>query len=205
MRVATGLALLAVPALLAACGGGGRSPATDIAILAVNPNVGRAAFHLRCGPAGGDVADPARACAALAASPRLITKPKPFVCWGGPASWWDVTFSGRLDGRPVRRHFSTCWTPQMRTLGRLGIAQGLRAHLLPRRRERIMQGESATFVLGQLRPGDAVTCFSHRHPLEIGVPLGPGTPEVGWGRKGGTMATLRITRHGDGSVTATCS
>ena len=68
-----------------------------------------------------------------------------------------------------------------------------------------MQDESATFVSGQLRPGDAVTCDSHGHPLEIGVPLGQGTPEVGWGGSGRTIATLRITRYGDGSVTASCS
>ena len=204
MRVATALALLALPALLVGCSGSRRPASTDISILAVNPDVGRAAFHLRCGPAGGDVADPARACAALAASPLLITKPKPFVCFGGAASWWDVTLSGRLAGRPVRGRFSTCWTPQMRTLGRLGLAQGLHAHLLPRRSERIMQDETATFVAGRLRPGDAVTCDSHGHPLEIGVPLGPGTPSVGWGGSSG-MATLRITRHGDGSVTASCS
>jgi hypothetical protein len=40
---------------------------------------GRALFHLKCDPAGGNVADPAKACAAIAAQPSLVTNPKPYV------------------------------------------------------------------------------------------------------------------------------
>lgn len=42
-------------------------------------NGGRAVFHLRCDPAGGNVADPAKACAAIAAQPSLVTNPQPYV------------------------------------------------------------------------------------------------------------------------------
>ena len=42
-------------------------------------NGGRALFHLKCDPAGGNVADPAKACAAIAAQPTLVTSPKPYV------------------------------------------------------------------------------------------------------------------------------
>src|SRR5215467_5328021 len=40
---------------------------------------GRALFHLRCDPDGGNVADPAKACAAIAAQPSLVTDPQPYV------------------------------------------------------------------------------------------------------------------------------
>jgi hypothetical protein len=102
-----------VAVLLAGCGSGAANPATDLRLLALNPFVGRAAFHLTCAPPGGDLGNPARACAALAAQPRLVTRPKPFTCMGGTFSWWDVTITGRLQGRQVRTHTSTCWTPQM--------------------------------------------------------------------------------------------
>src|SRR5881275_1385378 len=44
-----------------------------LTVLAVGENGGRALFHLRCDPAGGDVAQPAKACAAIAAQPSLVT------------------------------------------------------------------------------------------------------------------------------------
>jgi hypothetical protein len=40
---------------------------------------GRALFRLKCDPASGDVADPAKACAAIAAQPSLVTNPKPYL------------------------------------------------------------------------------------------------------------------------------
>lgn len=42
-------------------------------------NGGRALFHLRCDPASGNVADPAKACAAIAEQPSLVTNPKPYL------------------------------------------------------------------------------------------------------------------------------
>lgn len=110
--------VLLVLSLTARCGSGMNLAGTKLKVTAVNPNVGQAVFHLDCGPAGGDVSDPAAACAALERDPTLITSPQPFTCLGGPSSWFDMTISGRLAGKRVHRKFSTCWTPQMGTLDR---------------------------------------------------------------------------------------
>jgi hypothetical protein len=105
-------------------------PSTDLTLLAVNPCVGRAAFHLACAPTGGDLGNPARACAALVARPQLVTSPKPFTCFGGTFSWWDISITGRLRGRRIHTHTSTCWTPQMamihRRMGRRAPATAAR-------------------------------------------------------------------------------
>jgi hypothetical protein len=200
-----GLVLICLAALLAGCGGHAVTPSTDLTLLAVNPHVGRAVFHVACGPPGGDLADPGRACAALAAQPDLVTRPKPFTCHGGMFSWWDITITGRLDGRPVRTHTSTCWTPQMAMIGRLGIGwQALQAHLLPRRRETVMPGARRTFPSGQLRPGDLVTCEILGHKLEDGVPIEVVTSSTGYGGKDVVSVTLSVTHDRDGSVTASC-
>ncbi len=192
-------------ASLAGCGSRRVTPSTDLTFLAVNPSVGRAAFHLACGPAGGDLGNPARACAALAAQPELVTSPKPFTCFGGTFSWWDITITGRLHGRPIRTHTSTCWTPQMAMIGRLGIGwQSLRAHLLPRRREAVMPGMQRTFPAGLLRPADLFTCDILGHKLEDGVPIEYGTSSTGYGGKNVTSVVLSVTRNRDGSVTASC-
>lgn len=198
------VALLAV-AVLAGCGGRAHGQAaTRLTILAVDPNVGRAVFHLSCAPAGGDVPAPARACAALERTPGLVRRPVPFVCHG-PA-WWDLTISGRLDGHPLSRHVGTCWTPQMALIGRLGIAPSLQRHLQPRRTGAVLPGASRTFPGGVLRPGDAVVCEALGRRLVTGVPVASGqTEETGYDSVGGGSISLGVTRHRDGSVTATCS
>ena len=201
---AIAVALVAVASVVG-CGGGEGASATRLTILAVNPNVGRAAFHLSCAPAGGDVPSPSRACAALAAAPDLVTRPKPFICIGGTFSWWDITITGRLRGRAVRAHTESCWTPQMELIGKLGIAPTLYAHLLPRRREGMIGGQERTFPPGALRPGDLVICEIRGRRLETGVPIeveqGSST---GYGGVGVKTVTLTVMRHRDGSVTASC-
>lgn len=67
-------------------------------------------FHLSCHPPGGDLPQPARACAAIAAKPSLITRPKPFSCWG---TWWTFSIIGRLHGRPVHVKVGSCPSRQM--------------------------------------------------------------------------------------------
>ena len=191
-------------ALLVGCSDRTAHSSTRLTILAVNPFAGRAAFHLDCGPAGGDLGNTARACATLAAQPELVTNPKPFTCLGGTFSWWDVTITGRLHGRPIFTHTS-CWTPQMTMIERLGIGwQSLRDHLLPRRNGAVLPGLQRTFPAGQLRPGDLVTCDVLGHKLEDGVPIQFGTSSSGYGGKNVTSVTLRVTHNHDGSVTATC-
>jgi len=196
---------LLVAVTLVGCGSRSVKPSTDLTFLAVNPSVGRAAFHLTCAPPGGDLGNPARACAAVAAHPRLVTSPKPFTCMGGTFSWWDVTITGRLHGREVHTHASTCWTPQMAMIGRLGIGwESLRAHLLPRRREAVLPSIPKTFPSGALRPGDLVTCTILGHKLEDGVPIEHLTSSNGYGGTGVTSVTLSVTYNRDGSVTASC-
>ena len=201
MRVCVCLLLAAASAGVAHAGA---RPSTRVTILAVNPNVGRALFHLSCGPAGGDVPAPKRACTALASDPELVLRPHPFVCHGGPSSWWDITVSGRLGHRAFRSHTSSCWTPQMALIGRLGIGRSLAAHLLPRRRQGLFGGQQRTFRAGMLRPGDLVVCDTHGRHLENGVPLA-GTSETGFDGVGVARVRLRVTRHSDGSVTASCT
>ena len=188
------LVLLVVAACCAGCSSG--RPATRLTILAVNPNVGRAVFQVAC---------PGRACAALEAEPSLATRPKPFVCWGGPESWWELWITGRVRGRPVHAHVATCWTPQMPLIGKLGIAQTLKAHLIPRRRRMLVLGEHRTFPAETLRPGDLVLCTTHRYRLRAGVPLiyEAGGSGEGWGGKR-IEYMLRVVRDRDASVTASC-
>jgi hypothetical protein len=200
-RLAFGVVLVA---LAAGCGTGGNVAGTHLTLTALNPNVGLAAFHLDCGPAGGDLADAAAACSALSRDPGLVTSPKPFVCIGGTSSWFDVTISGRLAGKSVQQKFSTCWTPQMKTIGKLGLSwSSLEQHILPRRHGVVAPFTTRTFPPGALRPGDLLTCTVQGHEIELGV-----TDHVGelgsTGFGGGVNVTLTGTRHADGSITATC-
>jgi hypothetical protein len=195
-----GLLLALLVLALAGCGGGTNLAGTKLTLTAVNPNVGQAVFHLDCAPAGGDVSDPAAACAALAHDPTLVTSPQPFTCLGGPSSWFDMTISGRLDGKPVDQSFSTCWTPQMATLEKLGLARSLGRHVLRRRHGVVRPGIPHKFLRGTLRPGDLVVCQALRHRVQMGVPdsIGPiGSASAG-------NLTLRSARHADGSITAIC-
>ena len=207
MRVSAA-ALCLIPALaLTSCASSSRSGQTALTILAVNQSVGRAVFRLDCAPAGGDMPDPAKACAALASTPALITNPKPFTCAGGTFSWWDIKITGRLHGRSVRTSTSTCWTPQMAMLGRLGLGPWgvLKHHLVPRRERNLNGVERRTFAAGTLRPGDVVTCDIRGHHLEAGVPEITGqTERTGYGGKNIVSVRLALLRHADGSVTADC-
>jgi hypothetical protein len=179
---------------------------TKLTVVALNSWVGRAVFHLDCGPAGGDIPSPARACAALARAPRLVTNPRPFTCLGGTSSWWEVAISGRLNGKPIRRSFSTCWTPQMTTIGRLGLGWAvLRKHLVVRRVEAVTPGIARLFLPGDLRAADLVTCTIRGHHLQLGVPVSVGPPaSTGFGGANVTSVTLSTTHNRDGSVSANC-
>jgi len=193
---------LALPLLwvAAGCGSTMNLAGTKLTLTAVNPNVGQAVFHLECGPAGGDVSDPAAACVALGRDPKLVTSPQPYTCIGGTFSWFDMTISGRLAGKPVHRKFSTCWTPQMATLKKLGLADSLGRHVLHRRRGFVQEGIQHTFPPGTLRPGDLLVCRTRHHRLEMGIPatFGP------IGSTSTSSLTLTGRRSADGSITARC-
>jgi hypothetical protein len=204
VRVVLVTCLLLIAASLFGSSAGAIPSSTQLRILALNSFVGRAAFHLGCAPPRGDVGDAAKACAALAAEPGLVTRPKPFVCHGGLTSWWDITITGRLDGRPIHTQIATCWTPQMKLIGRLGIGQSLPTHLLPRRREAVMPGIARSFAAGVLRPTDLVTCDILGHKLRQGVPIEIGTATTGYGGKKVTSVVLSVTHNRDGSVRASC-
>jgi len=192
-------------ALAAGCGSGAHGTATRLTFSALNTNVGLAVFHLDCAPAGGDVTDPASACAALAHDPKLVTAPKPYTCLGGPTSWFDVTISGRLAGKPVHRQFSTCWAHGMATLDELHLFKNFNRHIRPRRTRTLVVGIPHTFPPGALRPGDLVTCRTGGHDLELGVPAHAGSMgSNGFGGVGVVGARLSGTRHADGSVSASC-
>jgi hypothetical protein len=194
-----GLLLLA----LTGCGSGMNLAGTKLTLTAVNPNVGQAVFHLHCGPTGGDVTNPAEACAALGRDPKLVTAPQPYNCIGGTTSWFVMTISGRLAGKPVHRRFSTCWTPQMATLNKLGLASSLERHVLQRRHGLVQPGIKRTLPPGTLRPGDLLVCTILHHRLQLGIPDTLGS--IGSTGTGGAVAvTLTGTRHTDGSVTASC-
>jgi hypothetical protein len=211
---------LFVLAAVTGCGSGKNLAGTKLTLRAINPNVGLAVFHLDCGPTGGDVSDPAAACGALGHDPKLVTSPQPFTCLGGPTSWFDVTLSGRLAGKPLHRTFSTCWTPQMTTLGKLGFASSLRSHVRPRRRGIVLRGVRHTFPRGSLRPGDLLVCEILQHRLMLGIPergRGIGGTGVAFGGKlvevrcssnetikRQVNIALRGTRNADGSITASC-
>jgi hypothetical protein len=196
-----------VAAVLVGCGSEAR-PETQLTMLAINTSVGRAEFHLDCAPPGGDLPDARRACAALKKQPQLVTNPKPFTCAGGTFSWWDITISGRLNGTTVRRTFSTCWTPQMATIGRLGLSWNvLQKHLLSRRHEIVLPGTEHVFPPGVLRPADLVTCDILGRKLQVGVPIESGAGSGASNGYGGTnvvSVTLSVAHRRDGSVDATC-
>ena len=204
LKVAVTLALGAVAISLAGCGGGGAAR-TSVHILAVNQNVGRAQFSFTCSPTSGDVPSPSSACAAVSASPGLLTNPKPFTCSGGMFSWWDITITGRFEGRTIYTFVSTCWTPQMRLIDKLGLDwEVLHAHLVPRREGHLIGGESKTFP--DLRAGDLVTCDIHGRHLEEGVPTDTegGVSSTGYGGKGVVTVTLKVALRNN-LVRASCT
>ena len=176
----------------------------NLKILAVQDNGGRALFHLRCDPARGNVAQPAKACAAIAAQPGLVTNPKPFYDGGNNGAFFTIT--GRLNGRPVHFSGESDWTPQMALIDKLGLAgpdgQPLRPE--PLRHGSVALNQTHTFASGLLRPGDVVTCgVQHRNrgpALAMGVPVHPGRG----GYVGTPTGVFAMRKRADGAVVASC-
>jgi hypothetical protein len=212
-RLRRGLVTLAAAAIVAAGAGlwaelGGPASAATVrahlTVLAVGEQGGRALFHLRCRPAGGNVAQPAKACAAIAAQPSLVKNPKPFYDLG-PNTWY-FTISGHLNGKPVHFSGESSWTPQFALIDKLGLAKpnGQPLHLEPQRHGFVGLGQTRTFAPAVLRPGDFVTCRVHHHylgaPLAMSVPIHKGFG----GYRGAMPGVIGVRRRADGSVVASC-
>jgi hypothetical protein len=177
---------------------------------ALGPKGGRALFHLRCDPAGGDVAQPAKACAAIAAQPSLVTNPKTSLNWianEAPGPAWYFTITGRLRGKPVHFSGESPWTTQIALIDKLGLAG---SHGQPLRLEALRHGfvglnQTRTFAPGVLRPGDRVVCrvrHSYRGPaLAMGVPVHRG---VGPYEDSSTPGVMAVQVRADGAVIASC-
>ena len=169
-----------------------------LTVLAVREGGGRALFHLRCDPAAGNVAQPARACAAIAAQPSLVTNPKPFYDEGNNAAYFTIT--GSLNGKPVHFSGESDWTPQMVLIDKLGLAapNGQPLRLEPSRHGTVGVNKTQTFAPGVLRPGDLVACRVHHTyqgpPLAMSVPIHRGFGNMsrsGAGRDGGPSTSQR--------------
>jgi hypothetical protein len=124
--------LVGVVLLVAGAGCGGHADKkTALKLVATSGFVGQpkavAVFHLRCDPPAGDIAHPARACAALEKDPDALLHPTPSHNYGG--NDWDIAISGRFEGRPVNVKTTTSWTTDMSLIRQLGIAGQLKAHL----------------------------------------------------------------------------
>lgn len=176
----------------------------NLTVLAVQEGGGRALFHLRCDPAGGNVAQPVKACAAIAAQPSLVTNPKPFYDGGSNTAYFTIT--GRLNGKPVHFSGESDWTPQTALIDKLGLAgsQGQPLHLEPRRHGFVGLNQTQRFAPGVLRPGDLVTCRV-RHSYQ-GLPLAMSVPiHRGFGNMfGGTPGVMAVRVRADGAVIASC-
>jgi hypothetical protein len=185
----------------------------NLTVLAVaeNGGGGRALFHLRCDPASGNVAQPAKACAAIAAKPSLVTNPKRSLDWspidGSFLSAWYFTITGRLNGKPVHFTGESPWTTQIALIEKLGLAgpHGQPLRLEPLRHRSVAMNRTRTFAPGVLRPGDIVACRVHgsyRGPaLAMGVPVHRG---VGPYRGSSTPGVMAVQVRADGAVIASC-
>jgi hypothetical protein len=203
-RSAVLLVMLCV-AFSAGCGLSTKAPVpAKLTLLAVREGGGRALFHLRCDPAGGDVADPAKACAAIAAQPSLVTNPKPFYDEGNNVAYFTIT--GSLNGKPVHFSGESDWTPQMALIDKLGLAgpNGQPLRLEPRRHGTVGVNKTHTFAPSVVRPGDLITCRVHHSyqglPLAMNVPIHRGFGSM-FGAGPGVMA-VRV--RADGAVIASC-
>jgi hypothetical protein len=67
------LRVILLAALVAGCGGERVTHSTDLTLLAVNPSIGRASFHLACGPPAATLASRVRR-TCRPARPRNQTK-----------------------------------------------------------------------------------------------------------------------------------
>lgn len=187
---------------------------------------GRALFHLKCDPASGNVADPAKACEAIAAQPSLVTNPKPYsasgplagppmqVCHRHPAKLCPANgpdyfkITGSVNGKPVHFAGGGIFATDVALVEKLGLAGRYGkpvVRLESRRHDFVAMNHTRVFAPGVLRPGDLVTCrATHSYegfPLEMSVPVHRGNASEESSAMAGLMA-IRI--RADGTVLASC-
>jgi hypothetical protein len=197
-------------------------------------NGGRALFHLKCDPAGGNVADPANACAAIAEQPSLVTNPKPYRT--GPATGFVISsvtgppstvchvhpvrmcptngpdyfkITGSVNGKPVHFSGGGVFATDVALVEKLGLADRFGkpvVRLEPRRHGFVAMDETIhTFAPGVLRPGDLVTCRAGRGYK--GFPLAMSVPAHRGNTpevSSGNPGLMAIRIRVDGAVLASC-
>ena len=97
----------------------------------------------------------------------------------------------------------------MTTLGRFEMGGSvLQKHLVRRRQETVLAGQTRVFPAGVLRPADLVTCDIPGHHLALGVPTqtgGPSSTTGYFGGRKGAAVTVAVALRPDGSVSASCN
>jgi hypothetical protein len=206
MRLRNLLLLLLIPTLTGC--EIGQAQGTELTIRAVNDRAGRAEFRRSCDPPGGDLPNPARACAALSKEPDLVTRPEPGDCRVQGCAW-GVAIEGSLDGKPIDVEIITRlptpgWVPPG-ILGRLGISwEVLQKHVF-RRHEEMLPETKRVFEPGELEVADLITCDIRGHHLEASVPSHRGSPvTVGYSGADIVGVTMTVQTREDGSVAADC-
>lgn len=197
-------------------------------------NGGRALFHLKCDPDGGNVADPDKACAAIAAQPSLVTNPQPYlpsgpvnnlhaiptggplmqVCHSHPAKLCPANgpdyfkITGSVNGKPVDFGGGGIFATDVPLVAKLGLASRYGkpvVRLEPRRHAFVSMSHTHTFAPGVLRPGDLVTCRAD-HSYE-GAPLAMSVPVHRGNAPEESSAVpglMAIRIRADGAVLASC-
>lgn len=193
---------------------------------------GRVLFHLKCDPASGNVADPAKACAAIAAQPSLVTNPKPyaprtpFTGLGGssggppmqvchlhpvklcPANGPDYfKITGTVNGKPVHFGGGGIFATNVPLVEKLGLARRYGqpvVRLEPRRHRFVAMSHTHKFAPGVLLPGDLVTCSTnHRYKYPLAMSV-PVHRGNAPERTSATPGLMAIRLRADGAVLASC-
>jgi hypothetical protein len=194
---------------------------------------GRVLFHLKCDPASGNVADPDKACAAIAAQPSLVTNPRPYaprtpfaglggssggppmqVCHLHPVKFCPANgpdyfkITGTVNGKPVHFAGGGIFATNVPLVEKLGLARRYGqpvARLEPRRHRFVAMSQTHTFAPGVLRPGDLVTCrTSHRYKGHPMAMSVPVHPGNAAERSSATPGLMAIRIRADGTVLASC-
>jgi len=195
-------------------------------------NGGRALFHLKCDPASGNVADPTKACAAIAAQPSLVTNPTPYpprssvaglggysggplmqVCHSHPVKLCPANgpyyfkITGSVNGKPVHFGGGGLFATDVPLVAKLGLAGRYGKPVVPlehRRHAFVAMSHTQRFAPGVLRPGDLVTCRGNRSYKHPLAMSVPVHPGNAPERSSGMPGLMAIRIRANGTVLASC-